>query len=68
MKIGNGKSKQKNKFQPPVGAKHSGDDRIEKTKIYIPECFAQSPRKTSDRAVFFINDSIAANFLSLAIQ
>ena len=59
MKIGNGESEQKNGFQLPVGAKHSGDYRIEKTRIYIPECFAQAPRKTSDRAVFFINDSIA---------
>jgi hypothetical protein len=30
--------------QKTVGAKHSGDNKIEKMRISIPECFAQSPR------------------------
>jgi CHAT domain len=33
-----------------------GDYKIAKTRIYLPECFAQPPRIKPDRTVFFINN------------
>jgi hypothetical protein len=44
MKLAIGKANQKTEFPSSVGAKHSGDYKIEKTLIYLPECFAQTPR------------------------